>query len=114
MPNKPSHEYRSNGGERSEGFMIRELRRTDAGYEAWLGVRNAVWPDEPLTLAQIKYDDAVWPAAFFARRSVVEIEGTVAGVAHVFENHWQYQPGKYDIEILVHPAYRNRGIGSAV
>jgi ribosomal protein S18 acetylase RimI-like enzyme len=93
-------------------LKIRAIQSTDSDYQTWLSVRNAIWVDEPLSLDQLKYEESIWPPEFFTQRVIITANNTVVAVAHLFENHWQNQPGKYDLELLVHPAYQKQGIGS--
>ncbi|MCB0013733.1 MAG: GNAT family N-acetyltransferase [Anaerolineales bacterium] len=92
-------------------LKIHLLQRVDRDYLTWLAVRNAVWADEPVSLAQLRYEESNWPAGYFSQRAIITNKGTVVAVTHLFENHWQYQPGKYDLTILVHPNFQKQGIG---
>lgn len=83
-------------------------------YDAIVAVRNTVWSDEPATVEQLRHFDATWPATYLSQRLLVEVDGSMVAAGHYFENHWQYQPGKYDFDLVVHPAYQGRGIGAAV
>jgi len=87
---------------------------TTSTYAAITAVHNAVWSDEPITVEQIQHADATWPAEYLSQRLLVEEDGKIVAAGHYFENHWQYQPGKYDFELVVHPAYQGHGIGTAV
>jgi ribosomal protein S18 acetylase RimI-like enzyme len=51
---------------------------------------------------------------YLFERFVAEEQGEVIAAGSLFENHWQYQPGKYDIDLVVYPSHQRRGIGSAV
>ncbi len=97
----------------TKDIKIRTVQHTDTDYESWLAVRNTIWADEPNSLARLKYDVSTWPAEYFTQRMLVTIgQSTIVGAAHIFENHWQYQPGKYDLELMVLPDYQKQGIGS--
>ncbi|MCE7989221.1 MAG: GNAT family N-acetyltransferase [Caldilinea sp. CFX5] len=87
---------------------------TAVDYATIASVRNAVWTDEPVTVEQLRHFDESWPAAYLSQRLLVEMDGIAVAVGHYFENHWQYQPGKYDLDLVVHPDYQGRGIGAAV
>ncbi len=97
----------------SPSITIRPFAATSGDYATWLHVRNAVWADEPTTAAILRYEDAIWPRGYFSQRLLIEHGGTVVATAHVFENHAQYHPGKYDLELLVHPDHQGCGIGGA-
>lgn len=98
----------------AENLQIDSFQATHDEYAAWLRINNTVWQDKPVTLSQLQYEDRVWPPEFFAQRRMIKAAGSVVATAYLRENHWQYQPGKYDVDILVHPDYQNRGIGSTV
>jgi GNAT superfamily N-acetyltransferase len=95
-------------------MIIRPLAHTAAEYAALAAVRNAVWSDEAVTAAQLQHEDRTWLPGYLFQRLVVDVEGCIVAAAHYFENHWQYQPGKYDFDLVVHPAWQGRGIGTAV
>lgn len=95
-------------------FHIHAPEPAAVDYATIAAVRNAVWIDEPITVEQMRHFDETWPATYLSQRLLVEMDGAIVAVGHYFENHWQYQPGKYDVDLVVHPAYQGRGIGVAL
>lgn len=95
-------------------FRMYTPELTTSTYAAITAVYNAVWIDEPITVEQLRHADATWPAAYLSQRLLVEEDGKIVAAGHYFENHWQYQPGKYDFELVVDPAHQGHGIGTAV
>lgn len=95
-------------------ITIRAFEPTDQNYQALVTIHNALWPEQPTTLAYVKFRDGVWPTEYLLRRLVAEQDGIVVATASYCETHWSYRPGKYAIDIKVHPDYQNQGIGSEV
>lgn len=95
-------------------FRIHASEPTAVDYATIAAVRNAVWIDEPITVEQMRHFDETWPTTYLSQRLLVELDGVIVAVGHYFENHWQYQPGKVDVDLVVHPAYQGRGIGAAL
>jgi GNAT superfamily N-acetyltransferase len=95
-------------------FRIREFNPTDEEYEAMALVEKAVHPDEADTAAEFKRYDSNWDANYIRRPFVVEAEERIVAFAIYNERPWSYAPGKYGVNITVHPNYERRGIGTAV
>lgn len=95
-------------------ITIRPFQPTAAEYATVVAIHNAIWPEEPTTVAYVKFRDEVWPAEYLRRRFVVEQEGMVIATASYCETHWSYRPGKYAIDIAVHPDHQNQGIGGRI
>lgn len=93
---------------------IRVAGSTEADYGMVVAIKNAVYTDEPVSVRQLRHQQESWKPGFLFGRLIVEKNGQAVATACYFENFWQYQPGKYDLEILVHPAYQGQGIGSAL
>jgi mycothiol synthase len=93
---------------------IRPLQPTDADYTLIAEINDAVWSDTPLTPVQLRHEDESWLPGYLYQRFVVEVEDRVVAAGRYFENHWQYLPGKYDFELIVHPHHQGRGIGRYV
>ena len=95
-------------------FTIRHFNPTDDEYEAVAAVEKAVYSDEGETAASAKYYDTVWDTIYLRQQLVVEADGKIVAFALYNERPWSYAPGKYDVNITVHPDYERQGIGTAV
>lgn len=93
---------------------IRPFQPTAQEYAALVAIHNASWPEEITTVEMMRYRDAIWPAAHFFQRLIAESDGRVVGVVRACTPHWSYRPGKYDLNVMVHPTYRRKGIGIAL
>ena len=85
----------------------------DTDYPAAVAVHNAIWPDQPINVAGLKDGDRRRDKRYFKARQIVEIDGTVVAIGKYEEPAWFYKPGKYLLDIAVHPNYRRRGIATA-
>lgn len=94
--------------------QIRPISPSSADYESIIAIRKAVWPDSLITADQLQHEEESWLPGYLFERFVVEEQGEVIAAGSLFENHWQYQPGKYDIDLVVYPSHQRRGIGTAV
>jgi GNAT superfamily N-acetyltransferase len=95
-------------------FAIRPFQPTDAEYTELVAVLNAVWTEDPTTVEHLRYQDSIEPPGYLRERLIVESDGCIVASARYGEMPWSYRPGKYFIMVSVLPAYRRRGIGSAL
>ena len=88
----------------------RRRRRTDL--RAYVDVVNAVTPEDPASVEQIRWAEATYPGGV---RLLAEQDGRVVGGAVVGRVH-MYAPDyeRYWFSCLVLPAARRRGVGSAL
>lgn len=83
-------------------------------YESIAALSTLVTPQHPVTAHMLAhYDAARQPAALFGRW-VAEDEGRIAGVGVYTQYEDIYAPNEVHLNIRVHPAHRNRGIGAAL
>src|SRR3954447_20757595 len=82
--------------------MIRRVE-TDADIETWVEIKNAVVPNEPVTVEQLRRSDEPGRALF------VTDDGAGCGIAAVSSFG-----GKAFIAVRVLPEHRRRGIGRAL
>jgi len=95
-------------------LTIRPFQPTAQEYAALVAIHNASWPEEITTVETMRYRDTSWPAAHFFQRLIAESDGRIVGVVRACTPHWSYRPGKYELNVMVHPAYRRKGIGIAL
>lgn len=93
-------------------FTFRKFKKTDADYQAVVDVWNAVWPDEKTSLESQKHNDKNRHNKYWDRL-VYEEDGRIVAYGIYCETWWSKRPGKYFINFVVLPEYRNRGIGTA-
>lgn len=86
----------------------------EASFEMAAAIKNAIYSDEPVTAKQLRYEQENWKEGFLFERLIAEIDGKAVATVCYFDNFWQHQVGKYDLEVLVHPDFQGRGIGSAL
>jgi GNAT superfamily N-acetyltransferase len=94
-------------------IKIRAFEKNDNDYTAIVALENAVWPDYARTVEEQKHSDATRDSRYLFERFVVEVEGQIAASCIYCEPWWSIKPGKYYINISVHPQFRRRGIGRA-
>jgi GNAT superfamily N-acetyltransferase len=90
------------------------LQQTLADYNAVAAIHNAVWNEAGPTGKNRQLHDAGRNSNFFFQRLVAEVEGQIVAHAAYGEDAWNHTPGKYFIEIAVHPQFQRRGIGTAL
>src|SRR5687767_1178713 len=71
-------------------------------------------PESPPALEQVERADREWDDRFFRLLPVAEAEGRVLGWAEARHSPDQFRPDKYRLHVEVDPAYRRRGVGSAL
>lgn len=91
---------------------IRPYRDRDA--ELVVRVGNAAWPDHPMTVEELRFNDANRDAKCRHARFVAEEGDQVIGVGNYGQFPDMYHPRKFYLEISVHPDRHRQGIGSAL
>lgn len=92
---------------------IRPFDYSDADYAALMAVREAVWPEYPTTVPELKHHDQNREPQYLYQRYLIELDGQTAACAMYGETPWSYRPGKYFVDVMVRPEFRRRGIGGA-
>jgi mycothiol synthase len=93
---------------------IRPFEETDADYAAHVAIHNAIWPGEPTTVEEVQHWNSTRDPAYELHSFQVERNGKVVGTCVWLDPWWAARPGKYYIEISIHPDYQRQGIGSGV
>jgi RimJ/RimL family protein N-acetyltransferase len=92
------------------GYRFREFRWEDL--PALTGLFNLIYPDEPVTLAQMEHWERTYPADNPRLRYVVEVEGGgPMGLGSCERPIWAKAVGVYNVYAAIHPAHRGRGLG---
>ncbi|MCB0031958.1 MAG: GNAT family N-acetyltransferase, partial [Anaerolineales bacterium] len=93
-------------------MKIRPFTATDADYAAFFAVFDAVWVDQKVDPDHFRHHDAGWNQDYLYARLLAEEAGQVVGVAIGMEGWWLTEPGSFYLNVLVHPDWRRRAIGS--
>lgn len=94
-------------------FTIKPFEPTDEMYESIVHIENTVWQDEKTTVENFKHNDANRKGKFW-QRTVCEVDGRIVAFGIHAHAWWSERKGKYFLNYMVLPEYRNRGIGSAL
>lgn len=94
-------------------YTIQPFEGTDSEYEAFVALRNIVWPDYPATVGEEKHDDTTRDPKYLYKRLVVKADEKMVAYCWYCEPWWSIKPGKYYLDINVHPDYRRHGVGTA-
>jgi GNAT superfamily N-acetyltransferase len=92
-------------------LTIRPFRYDEADYEELAAVRNAVYPDYPITAAEWRRWDEQREASLVFTRLIAELDGCQVGGLVFEQSIWMYHPQKFFVGIWVHPDHQRRGIG---
>ena len=93
-------------------MTIREF--ADDDYPGYAAVCNAVYPDYPQTVEEMRFHDSSREPKILHGRLLAEIDGSVAGCASWFNDSWSYHPRKFVLEVSVAPEHLGKGIGKAL
>ena len=91
---------------------IREFQPED--YPALVEIENLLYPDNPTTAEEERYDDERFDKAKVFHRRLVGVDpASQAVVGAVSYGHmpWAFDPDRYEVWIGVHPRWQRRGIG---
>lgn len=95
-------------------FTIRPFRGTHQDYMQAIAVRNAIWPEYPITVTEMKTRDETRSRRVRWGRYLVEKDGRPVGFGGYFQTPWMYHPRKFQVELGILPAFRGRGLGTAL
>lgn len=87
----------------------------DRDYEAVVAVSNAIFPDRPWTVDELRYEDDHLVQGQYALERHVGIDrrtGDLAGYGEIRHLPWNFHPQKFGMTIRVAPDLWGRGIGS--
>jgi mycothiol synthase len=88
---------------------------TDGDYDAMVDISNESYPDYAWTVAELRHMDDDWtPEGYFRRRIIAEEAGHPVGYCDVSNSRGQFVAENFSIDLVVRPAARRRGIGSAL
>jgi GNAT superfamily N-acetyltransferase len=88
---------------------------TDGDYDAMVEISNESYPDYAWTVAELRHVDEDWtPEGYVRRRIMAEAAGVPVGYCDVANSRGQFVPENFSIDLVVRPAARRRGIGTAL
>jgi GNAT superfamily N-acetyltransferase len=93
-------------------LVIRPFSSDD--YSAIVGIFNAISPDSPTAVEEIRYFDEHREPRYRFGRIVAESGGEVVGVAQFDQPPWMYHPRKFYVDVSVLPARHGQGTGRAL
>jgi GNAT superfamily N-acetyltransferase len=95
-------------------ISFRPFREED--YPRYVEIHNRVYPDYAESLEEVRHHDAAWDSRRYERLRLVAEDAAGAMVAYSQINHMpsQFHPRKFSLDLLVDPARRRRGTGSAL
>lgn len=93
-------------------IKIRPLNKTLAEYNRLAEIHLAAWGEVWLDGAARLSHDSKRNPDFLFQRLVAEVDGQLVAHAAYGEDAWNHTPGKYNLDIIVHPAWQRQGIGT--
>ncbi len=94
-------------------FEIRPFEKRD--YETVVAVSNAVFPDRPWTVDEVRYEDEHLDRTKYALERYVAVDrrsGGSCAYGEIRHLPWNFHPRKFGMTIRVFPELWGRGIGS--
>ena len=92
---------------------LRTFAKSD--YPDFVAISNESFPDYGWTVEEVRHWDADWqPTGYFERRVIAEQGGVAVGYSNISQSRGQFVPDNYNLDIVVPPSARRRGIGIAL
>ncbi len=94
-----------------DSVTIRPFEEKD--YAELVALENLVWPEHVETVDEMRWGDANRAEKIKWGRFVAELPGVgIIGRGGYGQSNDMYHPQKFGVGVLVHPDYRNRGLGT--
>lgn len=88
---------------------------TDGDYDAMVEISNESYPDYAWTVAELRHMDDDWtPEGYFRRRMIADEARHPVGYCDVSNSRGQFVAENFNIDLVVRPTARRRGIGTAL
>lgn len=94
-------------------FSIREFVAPE-DYQAAVDIQNAVVPMTPAVVEDYADYDRTRDQKYMLLRWLAEVDGQPVGMAQVGQYQWNYDPGRFNMNVRVVPDFRGQGIGTAL
>src|SRR2546425_20539 len=94
---------------------IRDFEPGD--YPALVEIGNLVYPDNPTTVEEERFEDARFDRGKVFHRRLVAVDPatkTVVGAVNYGHMPWSFHPDRYAVWVGVHPAWQRHGVGGAL
>ena len=95
-------------------ITILPFERTDEDYTRAVEIFNAVWVEQRETVDEWREGDGKRAKALKWARFLAEVEGQAVGYASYEQHRRMNHPGKLWVSVIVLPAFRRRGVGTAL
>jgi mycothiol synthase len=82
--------------------------------KAIVNIWNDSHPDNQITLESMLQTEKIRNKDIVFQRFIAEVNDKQVAFAHFSQMEWMLHLQKFDIRLLVHPDYRNKGIGTAL
>ena len=92
---------------------IRPFDYSDRDYEIVRGINDAVWPQDPLNMVNMRYYDGIRPKDRYFHRFIGEVDGVPVGSGAIHAAWWFDLPNYFQLDWSTHPDHERRGYGSA-
>jgi GNAT superfamily N-acetyltransferase len=87
----------------------------EADYPAYVALANESYPEYQWTEAEVRHFDDDWkPEGYFHRRVIAVEAGLPIGYSDLFHSRGAFVPDNYNLELVVRPTERRRGIGTTL
>lgn len=86
--------------------------QSDAHYHAYVEMHNAHWSLYPQTVVELRTLDKTRQPGHWLKRWLIKHNGTLAGVMELGRAEWAEQEGKCEINLIVLPPFRRKGVGT--
>ena len=94
-------------------IIIQPFEATDSEYETIVAIKNAVWPDQFVTVETRQHWDKSRQPGYLFERELIKKDGQIVAFGSYAQLIWSFHPRKYWVDLAVHPDYEAQGIGSA-
>lgn len=110
-----SHQRQSASHSRKENkmFTVEPFSYTQNDYETIAAIYSQVWPRYPKTAAVFRHEDEQRNPDYYWQRCVVKENGRIVGFGVYCEPWWARRPGKFHLDVVIHPAHQQQGAGAA-
>src|SRR4051812_47866600 len=86
-----------------------------ADYGRLVEIDRLTWPDRAVPEADWRRRDGRFDhERYFRVRYIAELDGQMVGWGQIGHMPWQFYPNKYRLDLVVDPAWRRCGVGSAL
>ena len=95
-------------------WQIRRFTYSAVDYAAQVALQRAINPASVTTVEKLKFWDSWWDNSYRRAKFLVESAGQPIAQGSYEEWIWWYEPGRYYLNLEVHPDFRQQGVGCAL